>query len=271
MRTSIIMSISTTILLSLSGCSVEVHPPGMDSEKLPPSSAEKTTGHAEEPVPTVTLSGKTLARDASVAAGVEVCARESPPTIVYGMTCTTSGADGAWSIADVPGNQMITVSFEKAGFLPVLRAIQTADTDLVIPSEHSALLALDDAVSVMGAGLDVKRGQIAFFAAGADDVTVTATSLDGTSGKAIFLDQDGNVAPDATQGGSGFVENVPAGYYLLTFHSATATCTADTLAGFPAWAQPAAGEAQVLAPVEDGYVTTPIGVRCTPANGTTSL
>jgi len=260
------MSISTTLLFSVVACGGNVDPTPTTGTKVP-GSPEKTEAPSATPSPssTVSVSGTTLALDGSPVAGVNVCERVSTGS---SMTCTTSAEDGKWTLSEVPGNEMVTVSFEKLGFMPTLRAVQTEEADIALPSDHAGLLPVGQASAVMGGSLDVKQGQIAFFATGADDVTVTATSLDGTSGKPTFVDQAGRIAAGATQGASGFFENLTSGYYVLTFHSASGSCTADSFAGFNAWAYPAAGEAQVIAPVEDGYVTAPIAVLCTP-QGTT--
>jgi hypothetical protein len=117
----------------------------------------------------------------------------------------------------------------------------------------------------MGASLDTSAGHIQFFVHGSTDVTVDAVAMDGTASPATFLGAGGQ--PDAAlkSGAQGVFANIAAGYHLVTFRSATASCTISSeLAGYRSAWNVVAGVESVLVPVLPGHVTSPIRVDCSP-------
>jgi hypothetical protein len=184
---------------------------------------------------------------------------------VWNGDCTVSAADGAWILTGVPASTKVTVTLDKDGFLPAVRAIATDTVDVVLPSGDSGLLPATHAASAMGAPLDASAGHIQFFVHGATDVTVDAVAMDGTASPATFLGANGQ--PDAAlkSGAEGVFANIAAGYHLVTFRSATASCAISSeLTGFRSAWNAVAGVESVLVPVVPGHVTSPIRVDCTP-------
>ncbi len=100
-------------------------------------------------------------------------------------------------------------------------------------------------------------------------MTATAFDIvmgfDGPSEQPRYADRDGTLVAGAGSGAQGGFVNVPSGLYVVRFAGASATCTPSTgLYGFPA-GESRDGEALLLVPVIEGYVTAPVGVSCTSA------
>jgi hypothetical protein len=70
--------------------------------------------------------------------------------------------------------------------------------------------------------------------------------------------------PGATAGTRGRSVNLPPDLYVLRFSHPSVKCKPIGLYGWPltAFQDPASGEAAVLAPVLEGYVTAPVAASC---------
>jgi hypothetical protein len=273
-----ITTLSIATFLSAIGCGgpdpSDTSAPGPSASATPgvPSPSPTTTSTTPE-LPPVSIRGFTHGADASVLPGVEVClyggisVAVKPPDPIM---CTFSAADGSFGVSGASASADVMLTFKKDGFAPMLRAIATQTDDITLPASENALL--QDPLVFMGKTGDASKGQIAFFMTTPDGRNATQASVklirfeDTYSQPPVYLDRDGVVAVGAAAGSRGGFVNLPAGLYALRFGAASVACTAATgLYGYPitAFQDPSSGEATVLVPVIQGYVTAPIGVSCT--------
>jgi len=229
------------------------------------------------PTPQLSIGGAVHASDGSALAAVTVClyggvdfagASAGPLALTLSKpACTYSAADGSFLVSGAQAVQWVTLTFQKNGFAPTLRAIATQTADITLPSSENVLLPVP--MTFMGTSADPSKGQIAFSAttpgAGSPaQMSVTATAFTilggftGPSEQPRYLGPDGAPAAGAAAGAAGGFVNVPSGLYLLQFEGTSARCAANTgLYGYPA--SPGA----IFVPVLEGYVTAPVGVSCT--------
>jgi len=97
----------------------------------------------------------------------------------------------------------------------------------------------------------------------APSVSVTVSGTDGAPYAAIYVDDGGLPIANATAGARGGFAGLPPGLYGISFGASGATCTTSSLYGFTMTdQQPTAGQASLVVPVIDGYVTTPVSASC---------
>jgi hypothetical protein len=214
----------------------------------------------------VTVQGLVHAGDGMPLAGVEVCERRSldgDPD-----SCTTSVVGGAFTLAGVPANELVSLTFRKDGFVPMLRSVLTGAQDVRLPESENALLDATRPPTFLGVASDPSRGQVEFHVEsageGAPDVVATLTEVDGSP------------VPPAPNGGAqttsitaagdigGFL-NVPPGTYVLRIGGASSTCAAKPLSGVPVTSYQPPGVAALVISVLAGYVTAPLVVSCATA------
>ena len=204
--------------------------------------------------------------------GVEVCVREHAE-----IACATSDAEGAWSLSGAPPSSELALTFQKDGYISVLRPVLTGLSDVVLQDDENHLLTVQQLEALWaGVSIDPAKGAIAFFATAlgtrlrsgsldwARDVTLSVSPDVGDG--PLFLDETGTYVPGATAttGGYGGLLNLDPGDYTLTFtHASSCASIGDTTGGavygFPA----GVGTEPILrVPVLAGYVTAPIGVFC---------
>ena len=199
--------------------------------------------------------------------GVEVC--------VYGDTsvpCVTTDASGNYTLA-APAGTAFTASYTKAGYQPILYAIAAAAEGgrVAAPAIFLTTTSSFDSFGTMGGATpDTTKGTILFGAGtvgpsagaiyhemfGAIDyyyiggytVTITPAATVGP----VYVSASWEPNPSltaASDAGWGFFQ-LPPGNYTLSFTSPTLSCGTTT------------------ATVVAGYVTTYVGVACSPGAGT---
>ena len=254
---------STAILLSGIGCG------GAGPSDAPgPLTHTRTVGTSTPPVQSlVSMRGFAHASDGSLLPGTHVCFQTAGTN---DSGCTTTGNDGSFALSDAPANQSVMITFQKEGFVPTLRAIATETTDIVLPEGENVLLPASDPQIILGVGADPSRGHVEFFVSSPEAQPATAASVTMHAGTAaprppIYFGADGAPAPGATSGARGGFVNVRADLYVLRFAgSPSAKCTPMGNYGWPltVYEDPSSGEAAVLVPVVEGYVTAPVSAWC---------
>lgn len=133
-------------------------------------------------VSAVTVQGIVHAADGVPLASVEVCERrslEGDPD-----SCTTSAAGGAFMLAGVPANELVSLTFRRDGFVPMLRSVLTGAQDVRLPESENVLLDATAPQTFLGIASDPSRGQVAFrvesAGGAAPDVVATLTEVDGS-------------------------------------------------------------------------------------------
>jgi hypothetical protein len=224
-----------------------------------PSSAASQAVDATPAPPSIALAGFMHASDGTLL-GAAVCF-----TVFEGSGggCATSGGDGSFSL-QVPEASLLMVTFNKDGYLPTLRAIQTQVSPITLPPGENELWPVANPQTFLGTPVTAGTGQIEFAvlgAGGAPPLAVVAAISSSNQGTwtPTYV---GSSTPDA--GTLGGFTNLPEGLYVLRFGAPQVTCTADGLSGYPGTAyQNNPGEAVVLVPVVAGTVTAPVEVTCT--------
>ncbi len=211
----------------------------------------------------VMVQGLVHAADGMPLAGVEVCERRSldgDPD-----SCTTSVVGGAFTLAGVPANELVSLTFRKDGFVPMLRSVLTGAQDVRLPESENALLDATVPQTFLGIASDPSRGQVAFqvesAGGAAPDVVATLTEVDGSPVPA-GRDGDAETTPTTVAGDLGGFLNVPPGTYVLRVGGASSTCAAKPLSGLPVTSYQPPGVAALVVSVLAGYVTAPLVVSC---------
>ncbi len=115
---------------------------------------------AGEPVPTVALQGYVHESSGTDMSGVEVCQEGTPGAA--GDACAQSGPDGSFTLAAVPANELVSLTFHKDGFLPTRRSVLTGDQDVRLPQSDDSMLPATSPATFLGVAADATRGHIAF-------------------------------------------------------------------------------------------------------------
>ena len=211
----------------------------------------------------VTVQGVVHASDGMPIAGVEVCERRSLDGDVD--SCTTSAAGGAFTLAGVPANELVSITFHKDGFVPMLREVLTGAQDVRLPESENALLDATAPQTFLGIATDPSRGQVEFHVEsageGAPDVVATLTGVDGSP---VLTGPNGGAetTPITAAGDVGGFLNVPPGTYVLRIVGASSACAAKPLSGVPVTSYQPPGVAALVISVLAGYVTAPLVVLC---------
>jgi hypothetical protein len=207
----------------------------------------------------------------SVVPGVQVCVYGSDG----GIPCVTTDDNGIFNLGGLPPRTNLVISLTKDGYGPVLKAIQTASSDMDGTSNPVRMLLSDDPAPPIGVAVDwTTHGSLSFFAldepadAGGNFVADigAAVALTPSAGNGPFyLNGAGDVDLDASAlelGGVGAYYNVPPGNYTLTFNDPVNNCAPIDVFfagyGFP---DP---PTSVQFPIVAGYTTELVGVICTP-------
>ncbi len=254
--------LTVSILGSLLGCSAG--PAGAESTP----SAVSANPPATAPT-TLSVQGALHGADGSPVAGATVCLRTDVMNAGQGP-CTTSDGTGAWTIATVPANSFVAITFEKAAFVPVLRAIATETGDVTIPTDESELTTTADFAARVGRSLESITGSVAFFTTLPGSPAVAATaSLRPLNGPDVAPPSYDGEPAGAVAGTSGVFTGLADGYYVLTLGDASVPCASSGgLDGYPITLYAPANEARLIVPVVAGFLTTPIAAACTAAVAT---
>jgi hypothetical protein len=248
--------VSMVTLLSAMGCGGAGPSDTTPSGDAPAASSLAGTGSTPAQS-AVSIQGVVYAPDGSSLSRVSVCLEDS-------STCGTSGDDGSFTLPGAAANQFVPLTFQKEGFLPSLRVVETQTSDVVFLMSQ-ILSPAAPPQTFMGAATDPNKGSIAFFVVSPDPQPaprVSVTMLGTGASAATYLGADGSPDVNATTGSIGGFVNVSAGLYELQFGHAGATCTASDANGYPLTVGQQAGEVTLIVPVAAGYVTTPVSVSC---------
>jgi hypothetical protein len=212
---------------------------------------------------TVSVHGFIHSYDGTRLPGVQVC-----PGPVETSGCTTSGSDGSFTLSGLPANATAGLYFHKAGFLSVLRTLDTQESDITLPERENALPASGSTEVALGVPAEAGRGHVAFFVASpgaqsAPGVSVTLGGGDGSSPAPLVLDAG---LPGVGSIMAGAFANLNEGLYVVRFGGPSVHCTTDGLHGSPltAFQDPTSGQTAILVPVVAGTVTAPIAATCVP-------
>jgi hypothetical protein len=248
--------LTVSILGSLLACSAGPSGP----ESAPPASANPL---ATTPT-TLSIQGALHGADGSPVAGATVCLRTDVMTAGQGP-CTISDSTGAWTVATVPANSFVAITFEKASFVPTLRAIATETGDVTIPTGDSELTTAADFAARIGGLPDASTGSVAFLTTlpGSQAVAATA-SLRPLNGPDVAGPRYDGEPAGAAAGTSGVFTGLADGFYVLTLGDVSASCASSGgLYGYPITLYAPANEARIVVPVVAGFLTTPIAAACT--------
>jgi hypothetical protein len=222
-----------------------------------------TDGGPEDAVPVVAVQGHVHAPDGTRLARADVCALGTSASSAG--PCAKSDAEGSFTLSPLPANGVVSLTFNKNGFLPMLRTILTEEQDLLLPEDENTLIAATRPQSFLGVTADPTKGQMAFLVKNADGnapaVDVTLTGFDGAPTPAA-LASDGTPAGSIAAGSGGGFANVTAGEYVLRVGGISATCTASDLYGVPITTYQPSSAAALALSVVAGYVSAPIIVSC---------
>jgi hypothetical protein len=222
-----------------------------------------TNASSSLPGPETVVSGFVHGPDGRPLARASVCVKDT-------NACATSGDDGSFLVTGVDADVYVMLTFEKQGFLPSLRALLTQEFNDVLPPGENTLFPVTAPQTFMGATAAADAGgYVAFFVTTPDggqpvpSVSVTLSGTDGAPYAATYVDDGGLPIANATAGARGGFAGLPQGLYGISFGASGATCTTSSLYGFTMTdQQPAAGQASLVVPVIDGYVTTPVSASC---------
>ena len=258
-----------TALLGGTGCGAAPYvdtTPGVSASAGGQDAVEVAT------VAVVAIRGVAQDPDGRPVPGVAVCMRPDP-MVATNARCTTSDGDGSWALTG-PANSRLAITSVKTDFVPLLRPIATKATDVTIPPGDGALIAANAGAPLVGGSMAPGSGAVAFSTATPGSVpaaaaTVVLGEFDGTtiddSPTPVYVDAAGQPVPGATFGTEGVFANLAAGTYAMTFRAPSVSCTnAAGLYGYPIAAYAAPGEAIVVVPVVDGFLTAPVVAQCSP-------
>lgn len=243
-------TISIAALAALAGCSAgpDVVATGTQGEE-PSTQTANLDQTAPAEVSTLSVSGFVHGPDGAALSGVKVCLQAGPISAMDVGDCATSDVDGAFTVGGIPANELLTIGFEKAGFEPTIRAIETGTEDIVLPDDENVLAPR---TTVLGS----TQGRIEFVASAG--TTVTLTGDDGQVRTPSYGDAGGE-NPTVR----GVFTDLAPGYYYATFQNSSANCTNRSgLYAYPLGVYQAPGQATVIVPVAPGLTTASVAVDC---------
>jgi hypothetical protein len=213
--------------------------------------------------PVIAVEGYVRASDGTGLGGADIC--------MFGQSadpgpCAKSDASGAFTLAGLPANELLSLAFDKNGYVPMLRTVLTEEQDVHLPERENTLVAATQPESFLGVPADPTKGQIAFQVQNADgnapDVDVALTGFDGATVPAA-LSSDGTPAGSFAAGSGGGFANLAPGTYVLRVGGAFASCTSSALYGMPITTSQPSEAAALAVSVAAGYVSAPVVVSCT--------
>ena len=174
---------------------------------------------------------------------------------------TTTDADGAWALADVPGDANLLLKWEHTDYVPTAFTLNTAEEDVVLDAIMIVPFEAILNAGIVGVTLDLEtNGMVGFAARSAPgegngiagvSVAVSPNDVDGP----YYVGESGIPSGDLTEtqagsgDGAGTVLNVPPGDHTLTYSGDTIVeCAPDDLG----WA---AGVNAVTVPITAGWFT----------------
>ena len=122
-------NVSTIALIMLTGCGEAVDVVASSDGRAPTTKESPATSGSDSPSTSLlSVSGFTNDGDGAALPAVKVCLQSGVALAMDVGECVTSAFDGSFSLHGVPGNMLVTIGFEKGGFVPTIRAIQMGDT-----------------------------------------------------------------------------------------------------------------------------------------------
>jgi hypothetical protein len=213
--------------------------------------------------PVLAVQGHVHAPDGTGLAGADVCVLGAPGSSAG--PCAKSDPDGSFTLSALPANELVSLTFNKDGFVPMLRTVLTEEQDLLLPEDENTLVAATLPERFLGVTADPTKGQIAFLVKNADGnapaVDVTLTGFDGAP-TPTALASDGTPAGTFAAGSGGGFANVSPGSYVLRVGGISATCTASDLYGLPITTYQPSDAAALAVSVVAGYVSAPVVLSC---------
>jgi hypothetical protein len=189
------------------------------------------------------------------------------------IPCAMTGPDGTFSLPGLPQATDVVVTFKKDGYVPALKAVETARTDMQTTNPIPMFLSSDSQPD-LGFPIDMQqKGAVFFFAIGpappdsgaqfGPDQGATVT-LSPTSGNGPLYGDNNFFDASAMSivGGAGEYYNVDPGDYVLTVDDPNHNCAPISFP-FGGWGYPLP-PASVKFPVLAGYMTVQVGFLCTP-------
>jgi hypothetical protein len=202
--------------------------------------------------------------------GVEVCVYEKSS-----IPCVMTDKNGMFTLSGLPALTDIVLTLKKSGYLPNLKAIETASTDMDGLAAGQAISMGGGSAPALPVDVDwLGKGQVTFFAAtlsptgdpteSVGDVGAKVT-LSPTSGNGpYYLGPNNALDPSATSivDTAGLFFNLDPGNYEITFDDPTKDCApiSTQFGGFGFPSPPSS----VKFPIMKGYITNGVGVACTP-------
>jgi hypothetical protein len=220
--------------------------------------------------PPVTVTGTclefTLSDGGSVPAisGMEVCVHEHSE-----IPCALTDSSGLFVLAGVPASSELLLSFEKAGYLPVLRTITSGTAPMDIGAiQYPTTVIADLFAQVVGITIEPEKGHVLSLAfqgapttfVGQDGVSSAMTPASGSG--PFYADETG--FPDQTltatsSRGFALFGNVDPGEVEIEMTHPTRACTRYVQATW-AGSTPTASRVPVVA----GYLVGGSNLQCAP-------
>jgi hypothetical protein len=179
----------------------------------------------------ITLSGKTVLAGLGTAVGnVEVCAPDLPKPL-----CTTSAADGTYTLKGIPKNQIVVFTGKATGFVPALGYFEIGDADIVQNIAFQEDKIVQSAFAPTSVTVDLTKASIGILVEDATEAGIAgvAASMAPSGGDGPFYGDTTGLKVDpaataTTTSGSALFVNMDAGKYTLTLTGA-GTCTKNYL------------------------------------------
>lgn len=272
MNNSLVSAISLSALFTLSACggAVDVGSTGGAPKASDPNGPAVTPNMVADLPAALSIQGFVHEADGAPLSGVEVCLQAGPEIALDIGDCATSATDGSFALHGMPQDLLVTIAFQKKGYVPAIRAIRMDKSDVELPSDENLMIPVSAPPAFAGAPLDAKSGGLQFFvgsdSGGASRASVWILSYENSGDyEPVYFDAARNVVSGARAGSSGAFVGLPTGLYAVTFHTDTGSCTPKGgLYGEPLEIYDLPGQTSLLVPVVEGHITMPVGVDCAP-------
>jgi hypothetical protein len=205
--------------------------------------------------------------------GVKVCVYQNTD-----IPCTTTAADGTFTLTGFSALTNVALTLDKAGFQPTLLSIQTASTDMDGRQYPVYMADTDGGAPPIGTAVDTTaKGQLTTFVLGQSPTANgdfsgepgASMTLAPMSGVGPFYLAQGNIVEGATaytdNGLQALYYNLAPGMYTLTYNDPDPMkdCEAVLFPFDSRGIAGAMGSHQVSFPIVAGYTTGNIGEICT--------
>jgi hypothetical protein len=199
--------------------------------------------------------------------GVAVCVKGHGE-----IPCVMTATDGTFVLPGLPQATDLVITFKKDGYVPALKAIETARADMQT-SNPIPMFSSSDPMPNLGFSIDMQqKGEVYFFVIGpapadsgapfAADQGATVTLMPANGNGPFYGDNNlFDAGVTSIIGGAGAYFNVDPGDYTLTVDDPRHNCAPISFP-FSGWGYPVP-PLSVEFPVLAGYVTAQVGFLCT--------